>query len=102
MSTEIAVIKLRSAMGLDHPFFASDGEFRFILRNISEAAEFTRGFWGIEDEDNTILRVFMNWDPARDVEDKYVTPRISLPALAYCMQWFCEREFQKFKGCQFC
>ncbi|TGO43655.1 hypothetical protein BCON_1192g00010 [Botryotinia convoluta] len=69
MSTEIAVIRLRSAIELDHPFFDNDGEFKAILRDISSAAEFTRGFWGIEDEDKTLLRVFVNWGPAREDED---------------------------------
>lgn len=72
MTTEVAVIRLRSAMDSSHPFFEDDGAFRAILRDISAAAEFTRGFWGIEDEDKTLVRVFVNWSPACEVKDEYV------------------------------
>ncbi|TGO31644.1 hypothetical protein BHYA_0460g00020 [Botrytis hyacinthi] len=69
MTTEVAVIRLRSPIELNHPFFDDNGEFRAILRKFSAKAEFTRGFWGIEDEDKTLLRVFVNWSSAHGVED---------------------------------
>ncbi|KAF5874780.1 uncharacterized protein Bfra_004798 [Botrytis fragariae] len=66
-------------MELDDPFFDGDGEFKSILRDISSAADFTRGFWGIEDEDKTLLRVFLNWGPAREEKDKYVSLKFLSP-----------------------
>ena len=86
MTTEVAVIRLRSPIELDHPFFDDNGEFRAILRKFSAEAEFNRGFWGIEDEDKTLLRVFSNWSSANELEDRYVAPWIRLFKLAYCMQ----------------
>lgn len=70
MTTEVAVIRLRSAMDPDHLFFKKDGDFSAILHNIGATAEFTRGFWGIEDEDKTLLRVFLNWSPDCKVKEE--------------------------------
>jgi len=72
MTTEVAVIRLRSAVDPDHLFFEKDGEFSTILRDVSATAGFTQGFWGIEDEDKTLLRVFVNWSLACKVKNEYV------------------------------
>ncbi|KAG9191397.1 hypothetical protein G6011_09485 [Alternaria panax] len=69
MTTDVAVITLQSAMDLNHSFFADDGEFKTTLHDISAEADFTRGFWGIEDEDKTLLRVFVNWSAACEAKD---------------------------------
>ncbi|KAK6597046.1 hypothetical protein H4I96_09698 [Botrytis cinerea] len=39
MTTEVAVIRLRSPIELDHPFFDDNGEFRAILRKFSAEAD---------------------------------------------------------------
>lgn len=71
MTTEVIVIRLRSVVDPNDLFFEEGGEFSAILRDISTTTEFTRGFWGIEDEDKTLLRLFVNWSSAHNVQDEY-------------------------------
>jgi hypothetical protein len=61
MGTQITVLKLHDPVALDHEFFAEGQRFKEMLKEIGVQPGFLRGFWGLEDEDPTLVRVFVNW-----------------------------------------
>jgi hypothetical protein len=71
MGTQITVLKLREPVTLDHEFFAEGRRFKEILKEIGVQPGFSRGFWGLEDEDSTVVRVFVNWNPSDSNGNKY-------------------------------
>jgi hypothetical protein len=71
MGTQITVLRLHDSVTLEHEFFAEGQHFKEILKEIGVQPGFSRGFWGLEDEDPTVVRVFVNWDPSDCIGNKY-------------------------------
>lgn len=74
MGTQITVLKLQHPVTLDHEFFAEGRQFKEVLKEIGVQPGFSRGFWGLEDEDPTMVRVFVNWNLSDCVGNKYASP----------------------------
>jgi hypothetical protein len=85
MATQITVLKLHDPINIEHDFFAEGRKFKDVLKEISIEPGFSRGFWGLEDEDPAVVRVFVNWNSSDGTGSEYVTLTFHWQNLQKCL-----------------
>lgn len=95
MATEVAKFELKAGMRPEDANSAAGQVLKDTLNTLTEQKGFQQAYWGIETENSSVFRLFVDWDSVDDHINFTKAEYANLPPVVPCL-WPCHSYYKPF------